>query len=392
MDLNQEAKLLKDVEQLGALLNTLHEKMKEKPNDAVYKAELEKVAEAASLALEKKYFPRPENIKFGQDGDIKSLGQFLSMVKNNDPKVAGFKTTEQSEGTPADGGYSVPGVYDSAIIEAEQNAAIILPLCKKVGMSQNTLNFSSQLTQPSVSWIAEKGKFGLTKITLGRVTLTLKKVGAIVPFTAELLNDTISDITGLVNKSVGVALAREIDRVILAGSTVGGDPFNGIINGTGVNSTTSSANTTYDNIVDCMNSITLEKYQDAAQWYLNRFLMKVVMKIKNNQGDPIFLMPSQGNGFNGSLLGKPYKMTDIIPATTTSTLLYGSIADAVLVGQPAKNSGITVDASNSAVVTDADGKVTQNSFENDETMFRFKQRIAIDVPIGSAMAKLITCK
>ena len=105
MDLNQEAKLLKDVEQLGALLAALHEKMKERPNDAIYKAEMEKVAEAAALALEKKHFPRPGDIKFGEDGQIKNLNDFLSKVNCDSPIIAGYKTTEQSVGTAADGGH-----------------------------------------------------------------------------------------------------------------------------------------------------------------------------------------------------------------------------------------------------------------------------------------------
>jgi HK97 family phage major capsid protein len=384
MDLKQ---LEEQMQKLMGELETIHKTMKEKGSDAIRQDELDKISAAAAAAVEKRMYALPDGAKFGSgEGNI-GLQQFLRMVKENDPRLRGIKTVEQST-TDGDGGYTMPDEFAGRIIELAQNAAIIAPMCTDLPQAVETVNIPKALTNPAIAWVAEKAAAALSKMTTGNAQSVLKKMMAIVPLTSEILDFNQVNLQGVIERAVSLGMARELDRVILAGSTDAGDPFKGILYETGVNATASDADkTSYDNFVDAMNSVTIEAFHANAKWLLNRAGLKAAMKVKNLQDDPIFFRG--GNGLPSTILDKPFVITDVIPAAATTSILYGDLAS-VLLGKFSKNSGIVVDQSNSAIIGTTD--VTQNAFTMDQIWYRWKWRRGVLVAIPSAFAKLTGVK
>jgi HK97 family phage major capsid protein len=84
-----------------------------------------------------------------------------------------------------------------------------------------------------VGWVDHAGVKPKSKPYIGRVKQVLEKLAVIVPMTEEIVEDAAIDIVSFVGQLIGEAFAIEEDRVFLAGSIAGGDPFNGVINAAG---------------------------------------------------------------------------------------------------------------------------------------------------------------
>ncbi len=324
-----------------------------------------------------------------EDGvEVVRFGQFLKAVANKDSAfLAKVKAPSgQSEGTPADGGYTVPVEYANEIIRLERTSGLVRSLCRVFPMNSLTRNVPRGLVDPLVYVVAEGVEPTLSKGTLDQVTQTAKKFIAIVPFTDEVLEDNSAGIDTYIAERVALAMGRKEDQLAFVGDVSGStDAFNGVFFASGVNPVSlDGADLTYADLVNVLMA-PQAPYRGRGQFVLSTAALKKVMKLVDDNNDPIWTMPDAGNP--GRILGKVYNESDQIPNTLGTTRTNGTNT-AILFGAwdglwISPRGGYTVKASDSA--SDSSGK---SAFTLDETWFKFRRRESIDVANPEAFAKL----
>lgn len=381
---------LEELQKIEAEYKAMMEKSNKVAMDALEKEKQDRIITAI---LEKMNGTKPKMVfgtpKEKADGvDAISFARFLKMLRNS-PEVL---KTVMSEGTPADGGYAVPVEYIATILGALTNEAVVPAKATIITQNSNVAKIPKWLSNASTYWVAEDGTKTLTKPTLAQVTLTLKKLACIIPYTDELLDDNNVDLGTKVEELVGKNFGLEIERVALVGNTGGGDAFDGVLYATGVKDVPQAgANLNYEDLVNaCFNPDVLRQYRTGAEWFLNTDALRLVMKLKDDESRPIWNMGNMQAGLPATILGKIYNETDQIATATTTSILYGN-PKTIYLGNPKANAGINVAVSNSAVAPYS-GSVTQNAFMQDETWYRFVKRQSITIAIPEAWTKLTVVK
>ena len=239
MDIQLE-KLMRTVVEIQATVKSLAEANGSRDGvpyaDAIKKDELEKMKKDVLDELDKRL---AASNKPNDQGDpaktIEPLNKFLLKVKVSDPSLI---KTAMSEGTGAQGGYTVPVGYDSKIFGAIHDSTTIVPKCTPYphGMADGfTKKIPRWLTGVTITNSAEAAVKVVTKPTLAQPESVLKKMTAIVVMTDELLSDNISSLDQKCAEMIGRAIAVEQERQVLVGNTGAGDQFMGIGYAVGVN-------------------------------------------------------------------------------------------------------------------------------------------------------------
>lgn len=317
------------------------------------------------------------------------LTQFLKAItpgkehKVSEEVTAHIKTTLEG-GTDSLGGYLVPEEFSNEIIRIENDEAIIRGLARLFPMGTDTRHIPKQLTSVSVSWTDEGAVKTETNPTFSRLTQTAKKLAAVVKLTDELLEDETVGIDRLIQELVAEAIALEEDRVAFVGNTGSSDPFDGILYATGVNSVTmDGANVIFDDIIDLLTAVN-SKYRAGGTLVTSTDGLKLIMKLKDSNNNYLWSPPTQVTP--AQVWGYPYKVSDQIPSnlgggTNETAIFFGNWKKHYFVSD---RGGLEVKSSISA----SDIVNSQSAFMEDETWFRFKKRMSLDVANAAAFSKM----
>lgn len=326
----------------------------------------------------------------GDGVQAKSFADFMKAVVAKDAQFLenmGVKTANgQSEGTNADGGFTVPTEYANEIIKLERQNSIVRRIARLFPMGSLTRKVPRQLTNPTVTWTGEATNHTKTKATVEQITQTAKKLSALVPVTEELLADNNVNLDAFLFQVVAEAMGREEDRVAFVGNTGSSDPFDGIYYASGVNSVSMvGANLDWKDLVSQMMTLKAP-YRLRGRWVLGTTGLSVVMKLRDDQNRPIWTMPSEQAP--GAILGMPYDETDQIAATFGSNsdqtpILFGDFGRSLWLSDRAS---YEVKASDSA--SDANAGAG-SAFLQDEIWYKFRKREAITVAQPEAFAKML---
>jgi HK97 family phage major capsid protein len=313
------------------------------------------------------------------DAFLEKMGSFMEKT-----------ATGQSEGTAADGGNVVPVEYANEIIKLERQSGIIRGLARIFPMGSLSRKVPRELTKPAVYWTGEGAEPTKSTGTTTQITQTAKKLNAIVAFTEELLEDNNVSYDQFIAQVVAEEMGREEDKIALAGSVTGNtDPFNGVLFASGTNSVSLDGATL--KFGDIVNLLMAPKapYRERGVFCLSTTALKKIMKLVDDNGDPIWTMPDSGNP--GRILGKVYYESDQIPDTlngstdrttgTQTALVFGDFGRGLWISP---RGSYTVKASDSA--SDSGGK---SAFTLDEVWFKFRRRQDISVANPEAFSKLL---
>jgi len=384
---------LTEKEQIAQLYKTLGEIQKvlaERPDDGVKKDELEKVvADLSAKIVENQKAVDAKmtvpTVDFGAGADKVTFHQFMKMLQRGDPRLKAIVSVNET--TAADGGIVVPTAFMPRILETMINASIAAPLCTNVPMGTWKVDVPNQLTDVSVAWVAENGTLVIQVPTLGKITLALGKISAVIPFSDEVLMDQQVDLSDFYQTRIGLKAGQEIDSKIFEGNTGSGHLAMGIKNHASIGSTTFTKPITADDIIDLLNSQTVETYQTNANWFMNRACLGILMKLRDNNGKSLF--GGLVEGIPTTLLGKQMKFTDQITGAGTSAsktwLAYGDMSNVWLLNH-SRFPNMTVEVSNSAVAP-AVGAATQNAFLNGQKWFRYDLRKGYIIAIPAAFKR-----
>lgn len=256
-----------------------------------------------------------------------SQEQRSAMAARQNPDIrAAMSTTTGSEG-----GYTVATEFSRSLIEAMKLMGGVRAVASAIQTSTG-----AQMLFPTADSTAEEGEIvgqnapasgGDT--SFGQASMDVYKYSSksiAVPF--ELLQDSFIDIETYIKSLLALRLGRIQNRHQTVGTGTG-QP-RGIVTGAAVGKTGATGQTTgvtYDDLVDLEHSVD-PIYRSAAGWMLHDDTLKVLRKIKDTQGRPIFVPGyEQGNpgGAPDRLLGRVININqNMAPmAANAKSILYG---------------------------------------------------------------------
>jgi HK97 family phage major capsid protein len=115
---------------------------------------------------------------------------------------------------------------------------------------------------------------------------------------------------------IGRVLGKEMDRLILTGNTTNGDPFNGILNTSGittvVEATGHTADVTYQALIDTINAIPSD-YKLNPFWIAHRTFYAKAFEVMTTTNYPVL------NPESKTLVGYPYERVEVMPSTFSAS-------------------------------------------------------------------------
>lgn len=314
-----------------------------------------------------------------------SIGKYLKAVRDPHlyPEVMSHVKAILEEGTAAQGGYTVPQEYATEIIKLERGASIIRQLGRDFPMGTLTRNVPRQLTNVTVTWTDEGSAKTPTKPTFDRLQQVAKKLAAIVKFSDEVLEDNNVNLDRFIMEIIADGMALEEDRIAFVGNTGAGDPFMGVNYAVGVNVVTQAgANLAGDDVINLIFGIGAG-YRNGGTLVTSSHGLRLVMQLKDANGQYLWQAPA-GNQ-PAKIWTFPYEVSDQIPSTlgtgTQTAMLFGNWNKYYYISD---RGGYEVKSSISAT----DLGTNESAFMEDETWYRFKKRMSLDVALPVAFSRM----
>lgn len=226
--------------------------------------------------------------KWARGGDNALTAEEWQAVRNT------MSTTTDSEG-----GYTVPTTVASSILDALKAYGGMRQVADVIRTSTGeAMNFpTSDGTSEEGEIVGENGSATDADASFGVKGLPVYKYSSkvvTVPF--ELLQDSSADIEGFIRGRLQTRLGRITNKHFTVGS--GASQPLGIMTAATVGVTGAVAATaaiTYDNLIDLEHSVD-PAYRPNAKWMFHDDMLKLVRKVKDSQGRPIFVPGyEQGN-------------------------------------------------------------------------------------------------
>lgn len=131
----------------------------------------------------------------------------------------GFRNGTMTEGTPADGGYTVPEDIQTRINEYRNAKASLINLVdvENVTTNKGQRTFKKRAQQTGFTKVAEGGKIGAgTTPQFERISYTIDKYAGYFPVTNELLADSDANIVSVLTQWIGDESRVTRNKLILA--------------------------------------------------------------------------------------------------------------------------------------------------------------------------------
>lgn len=228
------------------------------------------------------------------------------------------------------GGYLVPELVAAEIAHCVAEAGMARMKMRYLPFSGpgNTRRIPKELNSITVSWIDEGAKKPVSNLTLDEVTQELKKLAVISIMTEEIVEDSAIDLLSFVAKRIGEKIAEEEDRVFFAGDTLAGDPFDGVLNASGVVNVYQGAgdvvaDITADDLLKMVYAIP-RSGRRGAEFYVHSDVLYYIQKLRVDLLAPSdglggYLLQQPINGEPARLWGYPVNVVDQLPDGDTAT-------------------------------------------------------------------------
>lgn len=279
-----------------------------------------------------------------------------------------------SAGDPLAGGILVPTEFSQEVIELLRASGVVRSLQPlTMPMTSGSIKVPRITSGSTAAYIGENTNIGKSEVGTGQITLTFKKLAALVPVSNDLIRYSAPSSDQIVRDDMIRALSAREDLAFIRGDGTSGTPMglkNWIAssNKFAANGTVSLANVTSDLgnalklIMDA--NITLIIQQGATGgvdvrpgWIFSPRVWKYLTTVQTGLGTYAFRDEMQ----RGTLWGFPYRVTTQCEDTT---VYFGAFAHAVI----GEAMGLMVDASQEAAYHDGSGVVA--AFSQDQTVIR----------------------
>ena len=272
---------------------------------------------------------------FASNEDAYLSGKYIQHL-NGDNRAGDFLAA-QSVGTDADGGFTVPDPLSASLINLLETRGVARQHCRRVVMSAMTQAFPKLAGHATVMYPDESAAITESDVEFSKVTLTAKKIAALVKFSTEISEDSLISIVDTIVESIAYSVATAEDNNL----------FNGVasaINATGLKGDTGIAETTVASVAALdladLTATTVAIGNPIVgavnEWYMNPTLFHGPIRDLLNAAGGNTLAHIEG-GQRPMLLGYPVNFVNVIPgasATTTQDLLiaFGDLSMAYYFG------------------------------------------------------------
>lgn len=276
---------------------------------------------------------------------------------------------DQSGGTDAAGGYTVPDPLSSEVIEFRNATGIARRVCEVWPMVSDTLRIPKLVSGQTVYYPAENASITKSDTAWAQPQLTAVKRATLTQMSTELDEDNIVQFANRIVSRAAYELAWREDIEFIQGdgtSTYGN--VSGLQDAVGAGGGVTASGGTWADItssdLSAVAALLPDRHHDSASWICSRaFFHSVIEPLVLAQGGSTGSEMSGGAG--RSLFGYPVNFTEAMPTSTglsQKCLFFGNYNDGCAVGS---RRAITVARSEHA------------AFENDALMFRLTSRYDI---------------
>ena len=252
----------------------------------------------------------------------------------------------------------------------------------------------------SVQWVDEGAAKPVTGLTLTQVNQTLEKLAAIVVLTDELIEDASFDIVSYTARRIGEAIAVEEDRVFLAGSTIAGDPFDGVINAAGITPVTMDATEDVDDVTaDTLLAMTYavpKQARNGAKFYMHSDVLFRLQRLRIDvfapgDGAGGYLVQPATASAPASIWGYPIVTCDQLPDANDVDpddpfMFFANLQKTCAYGQ--KEPGLRIKLLTESTLIDSDGQPISLS-QNDAQAIRCFKRTGYVPVLPEGIAVLV---
>lgn len=215
-------------------------------------------------------------------------------------------------GTDSEGGYLVPDEFERTLVEALVEESFFRTIATVINTSSGDRKIPVVASKGEASWIDEEGTFPESDDAFGQVSISAYKVATMLKVSDELLNDSAFNLEAYISKEFGRRIGAKEEEAFFVGDGTGKPT--GIFNASGgaaEGTTTSTANITFDDVMDLFYSVK-SPYRKKAAWVLNDTTVKALRKLKDNNGNYIW-QPSVQAGQPDMILNRPYHTSSYVP-------------------------------------------------------------------------------
>lgn len=230
-------------------------------------------------------------------------------------------------GTDSEGGYLVPDEFEHTLVEALEEENFFRNIATVIQTSSGDRKIPVVASKGEAAWIDEEGVFAEADDSFGQVSIGAYKVGTMIKVSDELLNDNVFNLEAYISKEFGRRIGSKEEEAFFIGNGIGKPT--GIFNSTGGaadGTTTSTANITFDDVMDLFYAVK-SPYRKKAVWVLNDTTVKMLRKLKDNNGNYIW-QPSVQAGQPDMILNRPYHTSAFVPevAAGSKVMAFGDFS------------------------------------------------------------------
>ena len=267
---------------------------------------------------------KPENTKADEKKGRASDAYRKAFWNGMRSKYAGVSNV-LSEGTDSEGGYLVPDEYENTLVQALEGENVIRGRSHVITTSNGTHKIPVVASKGEASWIDENGAYPEDDDTFAQVNIDAHKVGTIIKVSEELLNDSAFNLESYFAQEFARRIGTKEEDAFINGN--GSSKPTGILTSAEVGVTAASDKTiTADEIIDLFYSLK-GSYRRNAVWVLNDSTVKVIRKLKDENGQYIW-QPALKDGDHDTLLGRPILTTGAMPeiAADAKPVIFGDLS------------------------------------------------------------------
>jgi len=274
-----------------------------------------------------------------------------------------------SEGTNADGGFTVPTEFESLLREEIVQEATIRPLVTTVTMARKTKTLDEIFNGPETYWTAEGATKATTTAEFKQKTLTAFKLASIIYLTDELIEDSVYDLVDVLVKRFAQRMNENEERAFLVGN--GTTQPEGMFTNSDVGTITRGS-LDLDGIIDLEYSVA-KKFRKGAVYVSNGVNIKELKKLKDNEGRYIWDNGIPKDGVPPTLNGYDFIEHDDVPE---GQILFGNLKEGYVIGD---RKGVTIKITGD----------TETTFTQDKQAIRAVKRVGGLVVFPQYFKKLL---
>lgn len=359
--------------------------------DESIKAEIKSfIAEQKELMAKKAGAYQPE-VKEQKEFCNKYFRGLAKSLLMNDNTILKEMTTDAT-GSPYSG-YTVDSQLSAEIRSLVTEYGVARKEMSTIQLTKNSYKANELITDVIVYWVAEGNAISSGQIVLGQNELELKKLGAIVCLTNELIADEEIDLFGYISRRVAQGFAKAEDEACFIGDgTATYGKFTGLLNSSSVNTVT-MAGTTFasmdaDDLLD-MITASPQAVRGTGKFYMNFGILNLIRKLKTTDGVYIYQEPSE-NG-PATIWGRPVVIVEVMPnisdsASNTPFVIFGDLKQGCIFGF---KGGIEAMKFDSGLIKDVAGTGTINLITEDRQAIRLTERFGY-IQVITTLDKPIT--